>query len=281
PESPRWLCSKGREAEARRLLALISADPDAPQGISASASSALLGVLIAERKPEQAESLLKVMLPTQSLDDRERDARRVAFAWALSGDVARGEALVSSDSSVTGMALRGVLRAFTGDLVTASAWLEAAGPYDEQRENSVERVRLLALLQLIDRDTLPALGESLLTLARGDTVVAIDGLIGSGESLAGPAQAALRHYAGELALARGDTSGAMEHLRLADTIAAPASAPAARLLMARILTARGRTDQAETLLEQLIMDFPDSAVVPAARRMRDANRGAVPGTVPI
>lgn len=277
-EAARAWADAGREAEARRLLEMVSDDPAAPEGISTSASSALLGVLIAERKPEQAESLLKVMQPNQSLDDRERDARRVAFAWALAGDIPRGEALVASDSSVTGLALRGVLRAFAGDLATAAVWLEAAGPYDEQRENSVERVRLLALLQLIDREQLPALGGALLTLARGDTVAAVAALLRAGEALEPPAQAALQHYAGELSLALGDTLEALTQLRLADTMAAPATAPAARLLIARILTAQGNPDQADAMLEQLIIDFPDSAVVPAARRMRDANRGAVPGS---
>ena len=54
------------------------------------------------------------------------------------------------------------------------------------------------------------------------------------------------------------------------------TAPSARLLRARLLAARGDTGTATGLLESLILDFPESAVVPEARRMRDVLRGRLP-----
>ena len=275
-DAARAWADAGREQEARRLLARVASDPDAPTGLATTASSALLGVLLAEGKAAEAESLLVTLRPTQTMDDRDRDARRVAMAWARAGDIPRGEKLLDADSSVAGFAMRGVLRAFTGDLATASLWLEIAGPYDDEREHAVERVRLLSLLQAVARDTFPEIGTALLTLERGDTASAVTQLTALATPLEPPGAAAVHFLAGELSLARADTTRAMQLFAAADVEGAPAAAPAARFARARVLAAQGRTAEAQTLLEEIIIDFPDSAVVPAARRFRDALRGAVP-----
>jgi tetratricopeptide (TPR) repeat protein len=275
-EAARAWADAGAEQDARRLLAKVAADPEAPQGVATAASSALLGVLLAEGKPAEAESLLATLAPNQTMDDRDRDARRVALAWGLSGNLARAEKLIEADSSVTGFALRGLLRAFEGDLVGAGGWLQLAGPYDDDREDAVERVRLLALIQAVGRDTLPQLGRSLVLLAKGDTSNAVVGLVRLAPELEPGAAAAVRYYAGELALAVRDTAQAMQLFEQADDEQAPASAPAARFQRAQILAARGDVEAANRLLEQIILNHPDSAVVPAARRFRDALRGAVP-----
>jgi hypothetical protein len=57
-----------------------------------------------------------------------------------------------------------------------------------------------------------------------------------------------------------------------------ASAPAAALELARILAATNRQAEGVALLEQLILDHPESAVIPQARRLLDEIRGAVPRT---
>ncbi len=275
-EAARTWADAGRESEARALLALVASDADAPADVATAASSALLGVLLAEGKPAEAEALLATLAPQQTMDDRDRDARRVALAWGLAGEVERGEALIAADSSVAGFALRGQLRAFAGDLALASTWLELAGPYDDQREDAVERVQLLALIQAVGRDTLRPLGDALTTLARGDTARAVEELVELAPELETGGAAAVRLLAGELALAHGDTGAALGLFVAADQPGALASAPAARFQRARILAARRQVDAAQQLLEELILEFPDSAVVPAARRFRDALRGALP-----
>ena len=163
----------------------------------------------------------------QTMDDRDRDARRVALAWALSGDIPRGEALIEPDSSVTGFALRGLLHAFAGDLAGAATWFELAGPYDDAREDAVERVRLLALLHAIGRDSMPEFGAALLTLARSDTVAAVARFDALADTLEPPGSAAVRLFAGELALTLGDTNAAVRYFESADVAGAPGAAPAA------------------------------------------------------
>jgi hypothetical protein len=275
-DAARAWADAGAEREARQLLAAIASDPAAPDGVASAASSTLLGVLLAEGRPAEAESLYVAIRGSLTLDDRDRDARRVAMAWARAGEMARGERLVVGDSSVAGFATRGLLRAYAGDLAAAGELLRIAGPYDDDQAAAVERVSLLALIEAMGRDSFPAFGAALLELERGDTAGAVVTFTRLAHDLEPAGAAALRYLAGDLALARGDTAVALPLLEAADTEAAIATAPAARFVRARILAERGERTVAQALLEDLIIDFPDSAVVPAARRFRDALRGAVP-----
>jgi hypothetical protein len=50
------------------------------------------------------------------------------------------------------------------------------------------------------------------------------------------------------------------------------------LRLASIYADAGRNDEARNRLEHLILTFPDSAVLPEARRLLDRVRGAIPNT---
>jgi tetratricopeptide (TPR) repeat protein len=237
----------------------------------------MLGVLLAEGKPAEAEKVLQRLAPTLLVDDRERETRRLAMAFARSGNFAHAEELTAADSSIAGLDLRGRLRLFAGDLVQATALLKAAGPYDDEREHAVQRVTLLVMIQSAGTDSLRDLGAALLSLERGDSAAAMRRLADLSPRLA-PAGAAEAHFlVGQLALAARDTIVALRFLRLADDTLVPGVAPAARMLVARIIAGSGRAEEARALLERLIVDYPESAVVPEARRFRDALRGAIPG----
>lgn len=265
------------EAAARRLLARIAADPLAAGGVATAATTTLLGVLIAESRPAEAESLFATLRESLSLDDREREQRRLAMAWARAGDLERAEAMLEGDSTVAGFDVRGRLRAFAGDLALATTWLRLAGPYDDERESAVARVRLLALLQAVEVDSLPPLGAALLTLERADTTRAIAAFDLLATTLKSPGASAVRLLAGELARAHGDLPLAGRLLAAADAVEAPASAASARLALAELHIAAGRRSEAATLLERLILDYPESAVVPEARRALDLLLRTPPG----
>ncbi len=275
-EAARGYADAGAERDARRLLGLVSSDPMAPAGTSGAASAAMLGVLLAEGKAAEAEQVLAKLSPTLTMDDRDRETRRVAMAYAKTGDFARAEAMIVADSSTAGFDLRGRLRLFAGDLAAASELLKAAGPYDDDHEHAVQRVTLLVLLQAAGKDSLPALGTALLALERGDSAQALKGILEVAGQLT-PSGAAEAHLlAGQLSLARGDTAKALGLFKLADDSLVPGVAPAARFQVARITAAAGHRADATTLLERLIVDYPESAVVPEARRLRDTLRGAIP-----
>jgi hypothetical protein len=135
------------------------------------------------------------------------------------------------------------------------------------------------MLQPIETDTLPALGAALLKLEQGDTTAAVTALEGVAERLP-PAKggAEVRLLAGRLSKSRGDPVLAERLYRAAASREAPATAPAAELALAELLMERQRAEEAIAQLEHLILTYPESALVPPARRMLDQARGAVPRT---
>lgn len=276
-DAARAYADAGDERNARRVLAAVSANGGGPDGNAAAASTTMLQVLIAEGKVAEAERALSALGNQVDPDEHDRLARRVAMAWVRTGDFSRAEALIVHDSSTQGFDLRGRLRLFRGDLAGANDLLKQAGPYDDEREQALERVTLLTLIQAIGVDSLPALGSALSVLERGDSARAISELAALAVTLKPAGAAESRLLAARIALATRDTAGALRLLHAADVKEAPGTAAAARLDIARISVAAGRAADARAELEQLIIDFPESAVVPEARRLRDTLRGAIPG----
>jgi hypothetical protein len=262
----------GNEKDARRLLGLVAADANAPPGAVTGASGTLLGVLIAEGKAAEAESVLAGLSGSLDFDQRDQARRRIAMAWAKHGQFDRADALVVTDSSVPGFDLRGRLRLYRGDLTGASTLLKEAGPFDDDRELAVGRVAILALLQAVGKDSVPALGAALLDLERGDSAAALRALTALADSLPVAGAAETRLLAGRIAGARGDTAAARRLLLAADTLAAPSTAASARFALAEIEAAAGKVADATARLERLLLEFPTSAVAPEARRLRDALR---------
>jgi tetratricopeptide (TPR) repeat protein len=184
-----------------------------------------------------------------------------------------------ADSSIDGLALLGRIRLYRGEFGGALEAFKAAGPYAGDRTEATRRTMLLALLQPIESDSLPALGDALWRLERGDSATAARAL----EEVAGtlpPAKggAELRLLAGRLAASEGRSAEAERLYRSAATPEAPATAPAAELALAELLVRERRNDDALALLEHLILTYPESALVPQARRLLDQARGGVPQT---
>ncbi|MGH7630577.1 MAG: hypothetical protein ACREOF_14590, partial [Gemmatimonadales bacterium] len=269
----------GDQAAARRLLDDVAADSTASESASSTAASAVVGVLLAEGKPEEAERKLRELARALRPPERAVLARRVAWGWARTGRLGRADSLLASDSTVEGLAVRGRVALLRGNLARAADLLAEAGPFAGTRAEATERAALLALLQVVDADSLPALGTALLELERGDTA----GAVGAIERVAGTLAAAaggaeLRLYAGTVARTAGRTADAERLFRAALDPASGASAPAAELALGRLLLDTERAADAVQVLEHLILTYPESALVPQARRTLDQARGAVPRT---
>ena len=117
-------------------------------------------------------------------------------------------------------------------------------------------------------------------LERGDTsqgAIATFDRWGSGFRRPGGG-AELQLLAGRLLRTRGDTARAERLFRSAVASKAPATAPAAAIELARLLVETNRPDKAQSVLEQLILDYPKSVAMPQARRLLDELKGAVPRT---
>jgi hypothetical protein len=278
-EAAQAYSAAGDRAAARRMLTGLAKDRLAPTSVSSDAGTTLVGVLIGEGKPDEAQKRLVELRPTLPADEYDALRRRVALAWVQSGDLARADSTMGADSSVDGLALSGRIRLYRGDIAGALERFKAAGPYAGDRADATRRTALLALLQPIQADTLPGLGQAMLRLEQGDTAEASAGLERVAAELSPQhGGAELNLLAGRLLAATGRTADAERVLRAATTREAPGTAPAAELALAELLLSSKRPGEAVELLEHLILTYSKSAVVPQARRRLDEARGAVPKT---
>src|SRR3954470_9745700 len=264
---------------ARRMLGGLADDRTTPASISSGAAATLITVLIGEGKFAEAQKRLndaRAALPSDDYDDLRRS---LAAGWMRDGELARADSAIAPDSSVEGLALAGRIRLFRGDIAGAISRFKEAGPYTKDREEATQRTALLALLQPLDRDTFPELGRALLLLEQGDTAQAAAGLeqvaTGLGTQHGG---AEFTLLAGRLLRQIGNTKDAERLFRAAAAPDAPSTEPAAELALADLLVSSQRPGEAVAVLEHLILTYPQSALVPQARRQLDEARGAVPKT---
>ncbi|HYC32564.1 MAG TPA: hypothetical protein VEB59_09785 [Gemmatimonadales bacterium] len=269
----------GDLVSARRMLTGLADDVGTPGPVSSGAATTLVEVLIGDGKLEEAARRLEELRPTMPGDEYEALRQRIALGWIRAGDLAKADSTIGADSSVDALAVRGRIRLYRGEVAAAVEAFKQAGPFAGDRADATRRTMLLALLQPIEADTLPALGDALWRLERGDTAAAGPAL----EDLAArlpPSKggAELRLLAGRLAAAQNRSDAAERLYRAAATNQAPGTAPAAELALAELLIREERRDDAVTLLEHLILTYPESALVPQARRLLDQTKGAVPQT---
>lgn len=269
----------GDRAAARRMLTGLADDRQAPASVASDAGTTLIGVLIEEGKPAEAQQRLAELRATLPAEAYDALRRRVAMAWMRASDLGRADSTIAADTSVDGLALSGRIRLYRGDIAGAVERFKAAGPYAGDRVDATRRTALLALLQPIQEDSLPELGQALLRLEQGDTTEATAGLERVAAALAPQYGGAELHLlAGRLLVAAGRPADAERLLRAATTREAPGTAPAAELALADLLLSSKRPAEAVELLEHLILTYSQSALVPQARRKLDEARGAVPKT---
>ncbi|HEU5304884.1 MAG TPA: hypothetical protein VFU40_09600 [Gemmatimonadales bacterium] len=269
----------GDRDAARRMLAGLANDRTAPRSVASNAATTLVAVLISEGKLDEASQRLSERRAAIGADEYDGLTRRIAAGWMRQGNLARAEAAMAADSSVEGLALHGRIRLYQGDIAGAMERLKAAGPYAGSRAEATQRTALLALLQPIEADSLPDLGKALLRLEQGDTAEASAALERVAAQLAPQhGGAELNLMAGRFAAITGKLPEAERLFRAAAVKDAPATAPAAELALAELLISSRRPGEAVEVLEHLILTYPESALVPQARRKLDEARGAVPRT---
>ena len=267
----------GDRASARRMLGGLAEDAAAPAALAAPATATLVRLLIEEGRLDEAEARIASAKGKIPSDDAAELTRRVALGWARGGKLDRADRMVAGDSSVNGLALRGELALLRGDVGSARTLLQEAGPYAGSRTDATERTALLALLQPIEGDTVPEIGAGFLALAKADTAAAVAAFTRLADRLPpGKGGAEARLVAGRLEARRGRAKEAEVLLRATAGSKDAAAAPAALLELGRLQAQGGRGQEAVATLEQLILDYPQSALVPQARRAMDEARGAVP-----
>ena len=278
-DAARAYTAAGEGEAARRMLTGIAEDRSAPGTIASGAATTLVQVLIGDGKLDEAATRLRDHRAELSSEDYAGLERRLALGYIRAGNLDRADSAIAGDSTVDGLALSGRIRLYRGDIKGAIERFKSAGPFAGERAEATERTALLAMLQPIEEDSLPALGQALLELARGDSAKAVSALDRVATELA-PAKggAEIRLLGARIAAASKQPSEAERMLRAAATPEAPGTAPAAELALAELLLDQHRPGEAVAQLEHLILTYPASALVPQARRRLDEARGAVPQT---
>jgi tetratricopeptide (TPR) repeat protein len=281
-EAARALLDAGDRQGARAILLKLAADPSAPRDALALAQLAMVEGWIADGQLDSATAGLARLDRDGAAngDDRERLRHALVAAWIRVGQLDKADQALGADSSVEAAALHGWILLYRGGLKEAIAAFRTAGPYAGDRDATTARTAMLALLAQVDIPESPELGAALLQLARGDSSGAV---------------AALRHAADKLPSGRGRPDVLLVAGRIAARLGAGqegtaadlfsevvqkggsgAAAPAAELELARILLRRSRPTDAVAHLEHLILTYPESAVVPEARRELERAKGAIP-----
>lgn len=282
-EAAEALLDAGDHAAARAVFETVSADPRTPTDVRSRARAALVRSLIAGGALDSAAAALAAAGPAVLPGEQLKLRLEIARARIVRGDLAGVGEVLAGDSSVDATALRGWAALYAGELSRAAELFQAAGPYAGPRDDATERSRMLALLQRIAPPRSPALGHALRVLAAGDSVAAVTALRAAAEPLgpdAGRPEVVL--LAGQVAAGLGGTHDSAAVRLFAEVVATgrggtPRAAPAAaELEWALLLIRGGRAEEAISHLEHLILTYPESAVVPQARRELERARGAIP-----
>jgi tetratricopeptide (TPR) repeat protein len=227
--------------------------------------------LAALGRPASAERLVDSYGRWLTPTSRAQLARSIAFGWVRIGDMTRARgALTVAGPDADSSDAAGWLALYSGDIKTARKLLRAGG------DASPELALALGLVARVKDDTVIAIGQAFLQLARGDTAGAAATMVETAQQL--PDVASLLLYtAGQLRLAIRDEQNAIPlWQRVVEQYAMSAEAPSAELEWARALRRRGDASGAVQRLEHLILTHPQSALIPQARRDLEQLRNAIP-----
>lgn len=266
----------GDRTRAAQILSTLARDP-AAAGNDPDAAAMLIQASADAGRPAEAAARLAEWHDRLPPDVSSALAERIAWAWIRSGALDRADTVLAGDSTVTADALRGWTALFRGDVIDAQKRFHDAGPYAGDRDDATARTEALALIARVRNDTVPELGAGLLALQMGDTARAVQRLLDAAPKAGGRGGTAdLLTYAGRLAAARGDSAAIGILTRAIAADSSGASAPAASFALGAYYLRAGRLDDARQTLERVILEYPESAVVPEARRLLDQARGAIP-----
>jgi tetratricopeptide (TPR) repeat protein len=222
--------------------------------------------LAALGRADEAQRVVDALGATLDDDLRRHLARPLVSAYLQRGDVARARAVLEASDLQDDDETVGWLALYEGDLTVARQRLVRAGA------PRPEVVDALGILARVRGDGARGLGAAFLALARRDSTQAATRFEALADSVGDGAAPALLALAARLRGTRGDALW----LRIRERYPASPEAAEALLAMARAQRAAGHVPAAITQLEALILEHPDSALLPQARRLLDELRGRRP-----
>ncbi len=196
----------------------------------------------------------------------------VAYGWVRIGNLGRARAaLDSAGPDADSSDAAGWLALYRGNLAGARAILR------NSTDASPELAEALGVITRMPDDSAADVGAAFLALARLDSAAAADAFARAAGAHADVASA-LWAEAGRIRAARRDTAGAAAiWARIVHDYPDSPEAPGAELAWARQLRDAGDATGALARLEHMILTWPESALVPQARRELELARRAIPG----
>jgi tetratricopeptide (TPR) repeat protein len=224
-------------------------------------------------RPLVAEKLVQAYDRFFTPGARARMSRQVAFGWVRTGDMMRARAaLVEAGADGDSSETAGWLALYEGNLKTARLLLRRGG------ESTPELALALGLIARLPGDTATAVGAAFLALARGDTTKAAERFEQAGASSPSVASLLLMTAAQLRSSARDEPGALALWQRVVEQHADSPEAPAAELEWARVLRRRRDLKAAAERLEHLIITYPQSSLLPQARRELELVRQTIPGS---
>jgi tetratricopeptide (TPR) repeat protein len=260
--------------DARSAVAL-AASAEAKLDSSTAAVSVLpvhLRGLSALGRPEEGERLLAAYASRIQPEQRPRLARLLAWGWIRAGNLTKARELLGDAGDAGDPVAAGWLALYDGDLATARKRLRPGG------DASPDLLSALALLSRTRAESSPTMGRAFLSLARGDTLSAAASFEEAAKTLTDAAPLLLATAARLYAARRSDAKAVALWRSITEGSPDSPEAPEAELEWARSLRRGGRNAEAIQRLEHLILTYPQSALLPQARRELELARRAVPST---
>jgi len=264
----------GDPATALRLLPTDAAVADSTRAARTTVPLQARALAMAGR-PAAAERLVESYDRYFTPGTRNTLTRAIALGWVRSGDMARARAsLQTAGTEGDSSDAAGWLALYEGDLRTARVLLRTS------QETTPELATALAIIARIHADSAAALGRAFLMLARNDSAGAATAFAEAADRQASDdATSILLSTAAQLRAELHDDAQAIAlWKRIVEQESATPEAPSAELEWARALRHRGDAAGAVARLEHLILTYPQSALVPQARRELDLARAGIPGT---
>jgi hypothetical protein len=230
--------------------------------------------LAALGRPAEAEKLVDSYDRFLSPGTHNALTRTIAWGWVRTGDMNRARAaLAAAGAEGDSSDAAGWLALYEGNLKSARTLLRGG------TESSPELALALGLIARLKVDSAPAIGKAFLSLARGDTAGAAAQFQQSADRTP-PVRSLLLLTAAQLqASLKNDAAAIALWTRIVTDEKDTPEAPQAELEWARMLRRKGDLAGATGHLEHMILTYPQSALMPQARRELELAKSAIPPSV--
>lgn len=196
-------------------------------------------------------------------------AKQIAWGWVRSGEVEKAKAALAGATGDDDEEVSGWIALFAGDFAKARVGLRR--PVDA----TPDVVTAMAMLGRTRADTGPMAGTAFLALARGDTVAAAQRFERAADELGDVAPLLLGYAARLWSQRRADAQAIALWGKIVQRYPLSPEAAESDLEWARTLRRKGDVAGAAERLEHLILSFPNSGLVPQARRELEILRSGV------